>query len=129
MRCCSWYLRSCIRPVEAQVARRRGCHMADAEVEETPQAETPSVSAEEVPATSTGLKDRIKRPVRPDESELKLQTTSLNEEIQRAKARIEEIKEEIGNRTSNRQKGSDEQQRVKGQLSELRAQFQSELVG
>ena len=103
--------------------------MAEAEVDETPEEVDPPVATgEEAPASAAVSKFRIKRPVKPDDTELKVQTGSLNDEIQKAKARIEQIKEEISNKTSSRQKGSDEQQRVKGQLSELRGQFQAELV-
>ena len=104
--------------------------MADAEVDETPeQVEEPSTATgEEAPAASTSAKEKVKKPLKPDETELKLQTGLLNDEIQKAKTRIEQIKEEIGNKSTNRQKGSEEQQRVKGQLSELRGHFQAELV-
>ena len=103
--------------------------MAETEVDEIPeQVDAPAVSGEEAPVASNSLKERIKRPNKPDETELKVQTGLLNDEIQKAKARIEQIKEEIGNKTSSRQKGSDEQQRVKNQLSELRNHFQAELV-
>ncbi|KAK9806457.1 hypothetical protein WJX73_009668 [Symbiochloris irregularis] len=101
---------------------------AEAEVAAPETAEASTAEADEAPAVSVP-KERIKhRPQRPDETELKAQTGHLNDEIQKAKARIEQIKDEIGQKTGNRQKGSEEQQRVKGQLSELRGKFQAELA-
>ena len=104
--------------------------MAEDEAVEAPAdgVDVPASTGDEPAPPTTSLKERIKRPAKPEETELKLQTGSLNDEIQKAKSRIEQIKEEIASKTSNRQKGSDEQQRVKSALSELRGQFQSELV-
>ena len=94
-------------------------------VEEAAAAEG---AAEEDQATSSSApKERVKRLPRPDDAELKAQTGSLNDKIQQAKARVEEIKELINSKSGNRG-GSAEQQAVKGKLSDLRNQFQQELV-
>ena len=92
------------------------------------EAATAEGAAEEDPATSSSVpKERVKRLPRPDDAELKAQTGSLNDKIQQAKARVEEIKELINSKSGNRG-GSAEQQAVKGKLSDLRNQFQQELV-
>lgn len=71
---------------------------------------------------------RIKPLPKPDDSEVKAQTSKLNDEIQAQKARIEEIKEIINNKHSGRQGQSGEQQAVRNRLVELKTKFQGELV-
>lgn len=95
--------------------------MADSDVNTSPPAET----SETVKA---GPRPRIKPLPKPDDSEVKAQTSKLNDEIQAQKARIEDIKELINNKHSGRQGQSGEQQAIRNRLVELRTQFQGELV-
>ena len=71
---------------------------------------------------------RIKPLPKPDDSEVKAQTSKLNDEIQAQKARIEEIKDIINNKHNGRQGRSGEQQTIRNRLVELKTQFQGELV-
>lgn len=68
---------------------------------------------------------RIKKPVRPDDSDVRKAIDALQDTISKSKKRIEAIKEEIDARRSGRTKGSSEQQGVKNQLAELRGKFQT----
>ena len=71
---------------------------------------------------------RIKPLPKPDDSEVKAQTSKLNDEIQAQKARIEEIKDIINNKHTGREGRSGEQQTIRNRLIELKTQFQGELV-
>lgn len=104
--------------------------VAEAEVPVEEPVEEPAAegaAAEDQAASSSAPRERVKRLPRPDDAELKAQTGSLNDKIQQAKARVEEIKDLINSKSGNRG-GSAEQQAVKGKLSDLRNQFQQELV-
>lgn len=61
-------------------------------VEEAVEEEQPA--AEEQPALQLP-KERVRKPSRPDDTELKAQTEVLNAQIQKAKARIAQIGETI----------------------------------
>lgn len=76
----------------------------------------------------TAPRPRVKPLPKPDDSEVKAQTSKLNDEIQAQKARIEEIKDIINNKQNGRQGRSGEQQVIRNRLVELRTQFQAELV-
>lgn len=94
-------------------------------------ADTEEVSA--VPAeTSETIKapprPRVKMLPKPDDSEVKAQTSKLNDEIQAQKKRIEEIRDIINNKQNGRQGRSGEQQALKNRLVELKTHFQGELV-
>ena len=92
-----------------------------------PEGETQTPGDEQHADSSTALpKERVKRLPRPDDAELKAQTGSLNDKIQQAKARVEEIKGAIAGKQGGR--GSPEQAAVKARLSDLRNSFQQELV-
>ena len=100
---------------------------AEVAAEEPVEEGATAAAAAEDQASSSAPKERVKKLPRPDDAELKAQTGSLNDKIQQAKARVEEIKELINNKSGNRG-GSPEQQAVKNKLSDLRSQFQQELV-
>ena len=72
---------------------------------------------------------RVKMLPKPDDSEVKAQTSKLNDEIQAQKKRIDEIRDIINNKQNGRQGRSGEQQGLKNRLIELKTQFQGELVG
>ena len=94
-------------------------------------AETDAVSPQPAETSETVkpvLRPRVKPLPKPDDSEVKAQTSKLNDEIQAQKARIEEIKDIINNKQSGRQGRSGEQQGVRNRLVELKTQFQAELV-
>ena len=71
---------------------------------------------------------RVKMLPKPDDSEVKAQTSKLNDEIQAQKKRIDEIRDIINNKQNGRQGRSGEQQGLKNRLVELKTQFQGELV-
>ena len=98
--------------------------MADIEVVEEPSA-APAETSESAKAPP---RPRIKMLPKPDDSEVKAQTSKLNEGIQSHKKRIEEIKETINNKQNGRQGRSGEQQGIRTRLVELKTQFQGELV-
>lgn len=97
--------------------------MADPEVVEEPSA-APADTSESAKAPP---RPRIKMLPKPDDSEVKAQTSKLNEGIQAHKKRIEEIKETINNKQNGRQGRSSEQQGIRTRLVELKTQFQGEL--
>lgn len=70
---------------------------------------------------------RVKMLPKPDDSEVKAQTSKLNDEIQAQKKRIDEIRDIINNKQNGRQGQSGEQQGLKNRLVELKTQFQGEL--
>ncbi|PRW50814.1 hypothetical protein C2E21_5439 [Chlorella sorokiniana] len=91
---------------------------------EQPEAASAEAAAEapEQPKLPPGM--RIKKPVRPDDTETKAAIDVLQGSIVKNKRRIEEIKELIDNKRSGRSKGSSEQQALKSKLAEMRTQFQ-----
>ena len=98
--------------------------MADIEVVKEPSA-APAETSESAKAPP---RPRIKMLPKPDDSEVKAQTSKLNEGIQAHKKRIDEIKETINNKQNGRQGRSGEQQGIRTRLVELKTQFQGELV-
>lgn len=98
--------------------------MADTEVAEEPSALQPETSE----AAKAPPRPRVKMLPKPDDSEVKAQTSKLNEGIQAQKKRIDEIRETINNKQNGRQGRSGEQQGIRSRLVELKTQFQGELV-
>ena len=90
--------------------------------------EVSSVPPEANDAAKSAPRPRIKMLPKPDDSEVKAQTSKLNDEIQAQKRRIEEIRETINNKQNGRQGRSGEQQTLRNRLVELKTQFQGELV-
>lgn len=84
-------------------------------------------ASEEAPQLTLPPGVRIKKPVRPDDTELKTQTNLLHEEIKKKKVRIEAISQLIADKKAGRGEGSKEQQAIKSKLAELKNQFQSHL--
>ncbi len=95
---------------------------------DTEQTEEPSAVAETSDTVKAPPRPRIKMLPKPDDSEVKAQTSKLNDGIQAQKKRIEEIREIINNKQNGRQGRSGEQQGLKNRLVELKTQFQGELV-
>eukprot|EP00887_Chlorella_sp_A99_P001217 scaffold14.g1217.t1 len=69
--------------------------------------------------------ERIKKPVRPDDSDVKKAIEALQATINKNKRRVEEIRELIEAKRSGRSRGSGEQQAIKNQLAEYRLKFQA----
>ena len=75
-----------------------------------------------------GKGGRAKRPTRPDNTERDMQVQKLNEEIEKAKARIGEIKAALDAKVSGPKGGTPEQQEARAKLMALRNEFQTVLV-
>lgn len=107
-----------------------GATMSDTEA--APVVE--EVAAEEVPAGEEAQpelvlpKERVKKPVRPDDTTLKAATDLLHEQIAKNKQRVQQIVQIIEDRKAGRGEGSKEQQAIKSKLAELKSQFQGSLV-
>lgn len=73
-------------------------------------------------------KERVKKPVRPDDTEMKAQIDLLQKQINKNKQRMQQINQTIDDRKAGRTEGSKEQQAVKSKLAGLKGQFQQRLV-
>lgn len=74
------------------------------------------------------VKGRVKRPVRPDDTERNLQVQKLQEQIDKASGRMKEIKEILDSRSSGKGSVNPQQQAIRDRIQQLRAQFDSLLV-
>lgn len=106
-----------------------------AEVQDAPAAE-PEVqeASSNAPAEETydeslliKVKGKVKRPERPDDTEKNLKIAKLKEEIDKASARIAEIKSILDNKMGGGRGATPEQQAIRDRRQQLRNQF-SELV-
>ncbi|WIA30044.1 hypothetical protein OEZ86_000139 [Tetradesmus obliquus] len=117
--------------------------MADIEVTEAP-VEVPeapveaSEAAEAAPAAVFDdsydeallikVKGKVKRPARPDDTERNLQVQKLQEAIDKASARMKEIKGILDSRASGGKTASPEQQALRDRLAQLRQEFDTVLL-
>lgn len=75
------------------------------------------------------VKGKAKRPARPDDAERNMQVQKLQEQIDKASARINEIKAILDSRGSSRGVVSPEVQAGRDKIQQLRAEFDTVLVG
>lgn len=75
------------------------------------------------------VKGKAKRPQRPNDEERNLQVQKLQEQIDKASARITEIKAILDSRGSSRGVVSPEVQACRDKIQQLRAEFDTVLVG
>ena len=75
-----------------------------------------------------GKGGRVKRPVRPDNTERDMQVQKLQEEIEKAKTRIGEIKAALDAKVPGTKGGTPEQQEARAKMTSLRNEFQTVLV-
>ncbi|WIA09972.1 hypothetical protein OEZ85_010184 [Tetradesmus obliquus] len=117
--------------------------MADIEVTEAP-VEVPEapVEASEAPEAAPAavfddsydeallikVKGKVKRPARPDDTERNLQVQKLQEAIDKASARMKEIKGILDSRASGGKTASPEQQALRDRLAQLRQEFDTVLL-
>lgn len=119
--CCDIVGESALRGDSIARAIAINSSMADTDVTSPAPAESDEVA-------KGPPRPRIKPLPKPDDSEVKAQTSKLNDEIQAQKARTEEIKDIINNKHTGREGRSGEQQTIRNRLIELKTQFQGELV-
>jgi len=74
------------------------------------------------------VKGKAKRPARPDDAERNIQVQKLQEQIDKASARITEIKAILDSRGSSRGVVSPEVQAGRDKIQQLRAEFDTVLV-
>lgn len=111
-----------------------------AETEVAPAAAPPAPVLDEASAAageeSTGydesllikVKGKVKKPTRPDDTERNMQVQKLQEEIDKASARIKEIKEIVESKQTTAKGGSAEQNEARQKLQQLRNEWQAVLV-
>lgn len=75
------------------------------------------------------VKGKAKRPARPDDAERNMQVQKLQEQIDKASARITEIKAILDARGSSRGMVNPEVQACRDKIQQLRAEFDTVLVG
>lgn len=75
------------------------------------------------------VKGKAKRPARPDDAERNMQVQKLQEQIDKASARITEIKAILDARGSSRGVVNPEVQACRDKIQQLRAEFDTVLVG
>jgi hypothetical protein len=75
------------------------------------------------------VKGKAKRPARPDDAERNMQVQKLQEQIDKASARITEIKAILDSRGSSRGVVNPEVQACRDKIQQLRAEFDTVLVG
>lgn len=75
------------------------------------------------------VKGKAKRPARPDDAERNMQVQKLQEQIDKASARINEIKAILDSRGSSRGVVNPEVQACRDKIQQLRAEFDTVLVG
>jgi hypothetical protein len=116
--------------------------MATEAVVETPKVEeatgeTEQASAEAKPepveegydaSLLVFVKGKAKRPARPDDAERNMQVQKLQEQIDKASARINEIKAILDSRGSSRGVVNPEVQACRDKVQQLRAEFDTVLV-
>lgn len=74
------------------------------------------------------VKGKVKRPVRPDDTERNLQVQKLQEQIDKASARVKEIKEILDSRASGKGAPNPQQQAIRDRIQQLRGDFDALLV-
>lgn len=75
------------------------------------------------------VKGKVKRPVRPDDTERNLQIDKLQEQIDKASGRVKEIKEILDSRSTGKGVVNPQQQAIRNRLQQLRAEFDAVVVG
>ena len=97
---------------------------------EVPEQKAPAAPAEEGYDESLliKVKGKVKKPERPDDTERNLQVGKLQEHIEKAMARINEIKQIIDSKNSGNRGASPEQQAIQAKMNELRTQWGVVLV-
>jgi len=92
---------------------------------EVPEQKAPAAPAEEGYDESLiiKVKGKVKKPERPDDTERNLQVGKLQEHIEKAMARINEIKQIIDSKNSGNRGASPEQQAIQAKMNELRTQW------
>jgi hypothetical protein len=107
-----------------------------AEVQDAPAAE-PEVqqASSHAPVEETydeslliKVKGKVKRPERPDDTEKNLKIAKLKEEIDKASARIAEIKSILDNKMGGGRGATPEQQAIRDRRQQLRNQFSERVV-
>ncbi len=103
---------------------------SEAPKEEPEQASKPAEPEEEGYDASLLImvKGKAKRPQRPNDEERNLQVQKLQEQIDKASARINEIKAILDSRGSSRGVVSPELQACRDKIQQLRAEFDTVLV-
>lgn len=74
------------------------------------------------------VKGKVKRPVRPDDTERNLQVQKLQEQIDKASARVKEIKEILDSRATGKGSVNPQQQAIRDRIQQLRGEFDALLV-
>lgn len=74
------------------------------------------------------VKGKVKRPVRPDDTERNLQVQKLQEQIDKASARMKEIKEILDSRASGKGSVNPQQQAIRDRIQQLRGLWDSLLL-
>eukprot|EP00878_Enallax_costatus_P000507 GHUV01000601.1.p1 GENE.GHUV01000601.1~~GHUV01000601.1.p1 ORF type:complete len:598 (+),score=306.21 GHUV01000601.1:86-1879(+) len=69
------------------------------------------------------VKGKVKRPVRPDDTERNLQVQKLQEQIDKASGRMKEIKEILDSRSTGKGVVNPQQQAIRDRLQQLRGEF------
>lgn len=75
------------------------------------------------------VKGKVKRPVRPDDTERNLQVQKLQEQIDKASARVKEIKEILDSRATGKGVVNPQQQAIRDRIQQLRGEFDAIVVG
>lgn len=83
--------------------------------------------AEASPREPSTSKPRMKKPVKPDVEEHKAAVEQLQNEMQKRRARVEEIKQAIDQKRQF--DGGPEFQKAKSKLNQLSSSFKAQLVG
>lgn len=74
------------------------------------------------------VKGKVKKPARPDDTERNVQVSKLQEQIDKASARMKEIKGILDARASGGKTVSPEQQAIRERIQAIRAEFDAVLV-
>lgn len=93
-------------------------------MEDKPEAQPGAAAA---PDEAEAPKLRLKKPVKPDVEEHKAAVEQLQQEMQKRRARVEEIKQIIDQKRQSG--GGPEVSRARAKLNELSSGFKAELVG